>query len=224
MCYQVASGAVNEGWILESLRPTMPIKVLMVDVDGVIVHHPNPKGWSANLEQDLGLSRELLQRAFFTPHFGDIVHGRAELHERLAPVLSEIAPHISSERLVAYWFEHDAHLNYGLLRELADVRSRGIKLHLATVQEHKRAAYLWETLGLRDRFDAMHYAADIGWAKPAPEFFAEVETRTGFGGADIFFIDDSARNVDAAKACGWRAAVWTGAQSLASLMDQAGAI
>jgi putative hydrolase of the HAD superfamily len=200
----------------------MPIKALMVDVDGVIVVHPDPKGWSANLERDLGLSAELLQEAFFKPHFGDVVHGRAGLHERLGPVLAEIAPHINSERLVAYWFEQDANLNYNLLKELAEVRGRGIELHLATVQEHKRAEYLWQILGLRDRFDAMHYAADIGWAKPAAEFFTEVEVRTGFRGAEIFFIDDRVGNVEAAWARGWHAAVWTGERSLASLMAETG--
>jgi putative hydrolase of the HAD superfamily len=196
----------------------MPIKALMVDVDGVIVVHPDPKGWSVNLERDLGLPAQRLQEAFFKPHFGDVIHGRAELHDRLGPVLEEIAPHLSVEALTAYWFEHDAHLDHGLLDQLAKARAAGLELHLATVQEHRRADYLWRTLGLRDRFDAMHYAADLGWAKPAPEFFTAIETRTGYAGRELFFIDDRAENVEAARSRGWNAAVWTGRQSLAELM------
>lgn len=69
----------------------MPIKVLMVDVDGVVVVHPHPHGWSANLENDLGLARDTLQTAFFEPHFHEVVHGRAPLRDRLGPVLQEIA-------------------------------------------------------------------------------------------------------------------------------------
>jgi putative hydrolase of the HAD superfamily len=199
----------------------MPIKVLMVDVDGVIIVHPDPKGWSANLEKDLGLSAKLLHEAFFKPHFGEVIHGRAGLHERLAPVLAEIAPPISSEKLVTYWFQQDANLNRDILKELAQIRARGIALHLATVQEHERAEYLWRTLGLRNRFDAMHYAADLGWAKPAPEFFAEVERRSGFRSAEIFFIDDKPVNVEAARARGWHAAVWTGEHSVAHLLAEA---
>jgi putative hydrolase of the HAD superfamily len=106
--------------------------------------------------------------------------------------------------------------------ELAEIRSRGIKLRLATLQEHKRAEYLWRTLDLRSRFDAMHYAADLGWAKPAPEFFAEVELRSGYRSAEIFFIDDKPVNVLAARARGWHAAIWTGEQSVASLLAQTG--
>jgi len=198
------------------------MKAMMVDVDGVIVTHPHPRGWSANLEADLGLKAELLQEAFFKPHFGDIVHGRAALRDRLAPVLAKIAPHLTCDQLCEYWFREDGHLDHGLLDQLAQVRARGVELHLATVQEHERAAYLWNQMGLKDRFDAIHYAADLGHAKPAPEFYAEIERRTGFAPIDLFFIDDKAPNVEAAQARGWRAAVWTGEERLAELMAKAG--
>jgi putative hydrolase of the HAD superfamily len=196
----------------------MTIKVLMVDVDGVVVLHPDPKGWSANLKRDLGLAPEILQAAFFKPHFADIVHGRAPLRDRLAPVLREIAPHLSCDQLIGYWFANDAHLNHDLLQQLAEVRRRGLKLHLATVQEHERADYLWRELGLRDQFDAIHYAADLGWSKPATEFFAEVEQRSGFAPDEIFFIDDKIDNVEAARTRRWRAATWTGACRLDDLL------
>jgi putative hydrolase of the HAD superfamily len=194
------------------------LKALMVDVDGVIVVHPDPKGWAANLERDLGLSIEDLQEKFFAPNFDDIVHGRVALRDRLAPVLAQIAPHLSCDQLCAYWFENDSHLDQGLLGQLAAQRARGVKLHLATVQEHERAAYLWNDMGLKDRFDAIHYAADLGHAKPADGFYAEIEARTGFAPADLFFIDDKPANVEAARARGWKAAVWTGRDRLADLI------
>jgi putative hydrolase of the HAD superfamily len=200
----------------------MSIKALMVDVDGVIVSPHDPRGWGVHLERDLGLSIEQLQTHFFAPHFDDIVHGRAALDDRLAPVLAVIAPHLSAQTLVDYWFAQDAKLNTVLLAELAEVRGRGIQLHLATVQEHRRADYLWRDLGLAERFDAMHYAADLGWAKPATEFYAAIEARTGFAGTELFFIDDKAANVEAARARGWRAAVWTGERRLAEVMAEAG--
>ncbi len=190
----------------------------MVDVDGVIVAHPDPKGWSVNLERDLGLKIEDLQAKFFALHFGDIIHGRAALRERLGPVLEQIAPHLTCDQLCTYWFENDSHLDHDLLDQLADLRAQGVELHLATVQEHERAAYLWETMALKERFDAIHYAAALGHAKPAPEFYAAIEARTGFAPADLFFIDDKAANVEAAQARGWRAAVWTGRERLADLL------
>jgi len=200
----------------------MPIKALMVDVDGVVVVQAEPSGWSTHMERDLGLAPARLQAAFFAPHFGDIVHGRAALRDRLSPVLAQIAPHLTAESLIAYWFEKAAHLNHGLLAQIDALRAAGLKAHLATVQEHERADYLWTGLALKDHFDAIHYAADLGWAKPAAEFFQACETRSGFAPDEIFFIDDKAANVDAARALGWHAAVWTGDQSVTALMNQAG--
>lgn len=194
------------------------MKALMVDVDGVIVVHPDPAGWSTNLKRDLGLAIELLQEKFFAPNFHDIVHGRAALRERLAPVLADIAPHLTCDQLCAYWFENDSHLDHDLLDQLAAFRARGYALHLATVQEHERAAYLWNDMGLKDRFDAIHYAADLGHAKPADGFYAAIEARTGYAPSDLFFIDDKAANVLAAQARGWKAAVWTGQDRLADLI------
>ena len=199
----------------------MTIKALMVDVDGVIVVHPHPLGWSVNLERDLGLAREILQSAFFEPLFMDVLLGRLALRDSLAPVLQQIAPHLTCDQLIQYWFEHDSNLNHDLLRQLGGVRLRGLKLHLATVQEHERAHFLWHKLGLKGLFDAMHYAADIGWAKPTPAFFAEAERRSGFRPDEIFFIDDKIENIEAGRNRGWLAEVWTGDQQLDDLLAAA---
>ena len=200
----------------------MALKALMVDVDGVIVKHPNPKGWSANLAADLGLRAEDLQAAFFQQHFDDVARGRATLRERLAPALAEIAPDLTCDRLCDYWFEQDSSLDLVLLDQLAVVRGQGIQVHLATVQEHERANYLWTRMALHSRFDAMHYAAAIGYVKPEAEFYAAIETTTGFLPHELFFIDDRADNVEAARSRGWYAEVWTGTDRLADLLARYG--
>ena len=196
----------------------MGIKAIMVDVDGVLIVHPDERGWSANLERDLGISASELQAAFFTPHWDDVVHGRATLRERLGPVLQDIAPHATCDALIDYWFANDSHLNAILLAELASIRAGGIEVHLATVQEHDRARYLWEELDFRSRFDGLHYAAELGCAKPAASFYERIEARTGFGPQDLFLIDDRMANVEGALTRGWAAALWTGKDRLQSLV------
>lgn len=199
----------------------MRFKAVMVDVDGVVIVHPDPQGWAHHLERDLGLSSEALQNAFFRRHWQDVILGRAALRERLSPVLAEIAPHLSLERLVRYWFENDAHLDRDLLAQLAPIRAGGVELHLATVQEHERARYIWNELALNQHFDDLHYAAEIGSAKPDASFFRAVEAKAGFSPAEIFFVDDKQANVDAARALGWSAALWDGTRSLAVLIAEA---
>lgn len=193
----------------------------MVDVDGVIIVPP-PGSWAAKLESDLGISRDELQRHFFQPHWQDVVLGRAELSERLGPVLADRAPHLTVQQLVDYWFRHDAVLNMPLLADLAELRQSGIALHLATLQEHQRAAHLWEGLGLKDRFDAMHYSASIGFSKVQPDFYIRVQERTGLTAGEIAFIDDTHDNVQAACAAGWRGLHWDGSTKLFDLFARAG--
>jgi putative hydrolase of the HAD superfamily len=198
------------------------VKALMVDVDGVVVQVPDGRRWDADLEADLGIPAQVLQERFFAAHFHDIVHGRADLFERLEPVLAQIAPQVSARELVDYWFEKDGRLNHALLDELSAWRAAGFPLHLATVQEHHRARHLWEALGLKERFDAIHYAAELGCAKPDPEFWAAVQRRTGFGAADLVLIDDSPRNVEGARAAGWSAVLWDGTEPLEAVLARAG--
>jgi len=196
----------------------MRFKAIMVDVDGVLIVHPDQQGWSANLERDLGISPATLQAEFFRPHWQDIIHGRADLHSRLAPTLEKISNGVSVETFIRYWFEKDSHVDQDLLGQLAKLRATGLTLHLATVQEHERAKYIWNTLRFKHHFDAMHYAADLGSAKPDQEFFRTIEQRTGFLPSDLFFIDDGPHNVEAAIARGWSAAIWDGKARLADLL------
>lgn len=199
----------------------MPVKCLMVDVDGVVVI-PRPGGWGATLEADLGLSMTVLQEHFFRPHWQDVAMGRAGLHERLAPVLAEHAPHVSSEALCAYWFAKDAQLDDGFLDQLGAVRAAGLAVHLATVQEHLRARHLWRVLGLSRRFDAMHYSADYGCGKPDPAFFHAAAARTGYAPPELLLLDDRAENVEAARAAGWGGTLWSGEEPLAAVIDRVG--
>lgn len=194
--------------------------ILMVDVDGVVVRSANPLGWSADIEHDLGIPAAAFQSRFFQVHWDDVVHGRAGLRERLDVVLAEIAPQVSCEQLIRYWFQGDAELDARLLTQLAAVRATGVALHLATVQEHERAAYLWNDLGLRDHFDDMHYAANLGASKPARAFYEAVERRVGMRGSAIAFIDDNESNVRAARERGWLAVLWTSGASLDALLPE----
>jgi putative hydrolase of the HAD superfamily len=195
------------------------LKALMVDVDGVLVVHPPGKGWADNLHRDLGLERDALEREFFAVHWPDVELGRADLYDRLRPVLATIAPHLLAETLTAYWFEKDALLDQDLLADLKTVRNTGLSLHLATVQEHHRARYLWDTLGFRDRFDAIHYSAGVGFKKPQPQFYAEVARRTGFAPQEMRLIDDRLANVEAAIAAGWSGFHWVRGSKLAEALS-----
>lgn len=187
------------------------MKVLMVDVDGVLVHGRPSDGlhYCTDLERDLGLRRDLIEQEFFrTPHWGEIVTGRDDLEPRLASVLAKIAPDVSAATLINYWFANDSGLDRTLLADLAALRAKGIQMFLATNQEHRRAAYLMENLELSSYFDGIFYSAMLGYQKPAPEFFRLATERVGIDASEIAFIDDYPPNIEAARQCGWKAMHW----------------
>ncbi|OYW94202.1 MAG: hypothetical protein B7Z13_05320 [Caulobacterales bacterium 32-67-6] len=198
----------------------MTVRTLMIDVDGVVIRHPQGLRWDHTIEADLGVNPARFQSAFFAVHWPEVIIGRAGLHERLALAVPDFAPHLTPEAIIAYWFSKDAHLDQDFLDQLVALNGR-YALHLATVQEHLRAAYIWNELGLKDRFEAIHYSADYGCGKPDPAFFEAVAQRTGHAPQELLLIDDSPRNVEAARASGWRAGLWDGTQTVAEVIAEA---
>lgn len=195
------------------------MKVLMVDVDGVLIHGRPEDGLPlfTYLERDLGLRLDLLQQEFFRPYWGDIITGREALEPQLASVLERIAPHLSAATLIDYWFKNDSRLNRDLLKELGILRESGITFFLATNQEHMRARYLMEQAGLGAHFDGIIYSAALGHRKPSPDFFRLATERAGVLPEEITFIDDMAVNVEAARQFGWSAAQFRAGAALGDL-------
>jgi putative hydrolase of the HAD superfamily len=189
----------------------LAIKALMVDVDGVLVAGRPEDGrhWQTSVEEDFGFASETLNAEFFAPYWENIIVGRGRLMEHLETALQKIAPHVSPAAFVSYWFERDSRLVAPLLQELSLARSSGIRVYLATNQEHLRAAYLMETLGLAEEVDGIFYSARLGAKKPDAEFFAKVQAAVGLSGEEMLLIDDSGQNIDAARGAGWQALHWT---------------
>jgi putative hydrolase of the HAD superfamily len=189
----------------------MPVRALMLDVDGVLVDGRPEDGrhWQTSLEADLGLPPAALREHFFAPYWDEIVTGRVGLMAPLHAALQRIAPHVPAATLVGYWFARDARVVASLLPELAAIRAAGIRVYLATNQEHLRAAYLMETLGLAAHVDGLFHSARVGAAKPHPTFFARVQAAVGLPGDELLLVDDTVLNVEAARAAGWRTLHWT---------------
>lgn len=201
------------------------MKVLMVDVDGVLVHGRPQDGlpYFTSIERDLGIQPEVLQQEFFKRHWPEIIVGREPLMPHLEEVLSRVAPHLSAQRLADYWFENDSRLDHAFLEVLARYRADGTAVFLATNQEHLRAKYLMEQLGLAAHVDGIFYSAALGHRKPSQEFFGLAQETLGVPADEVVFIDDLLENIEAARLFGWRAIHWTGTHTLDEAMAPFGA-
>jgi len=199
------------------------VTVLVLDVDGVVVRgHPEGGRWDRNLTRDLGIAAETLQARFFRPYWRAIAVGEADMRQVLDGMWHELACTASPSTFVDYWFASDSQLDADVLAEVDQWRARGNQAFLATVQEHHRAKYLWETLGLQRHFDAMHYSAELGAAKPDVLFYEGIQAKLPVRmPGEVLFLDDSLRNVEAASAFGWRARHFTCAADLRDALADA---
>ncbi len=181
--------------------------VLVLDLDGVVVRgHREGGRWDRHIQRDLGIDPARLQERFFRAHFHRIVTGEADLYAVLDGMWHEMDCATSARRFVDYWFANDSALDADVLAEVDAWRGRGGKAYLGTVQEHHRARYLMQTLGVAKHFEAMHYAAALGAAKPDRRFYERTQAKLPVASpADVIFLDDSLKNVEAAAQFGWRA-------------------
>ncbi len=198
----------------------MKAKCLMLDVDGVLIDGRPSDGlrWDSSLADDLGLSSETLGRDFFQADWKEIVVGKKELLPTLDLVLKRIAPNISAEELVTYWFEMDSRVVQSVLSDIRAAKGNGLPIYLATNQEHLRANYLMQTLKLNEEVDGIIYSALTGYQKPQLEFFNYAEMATGYRPEDLLLIDDTIANIDAARASGWMAEHWDGSVRLSEFL------
>lgn len=72
------------------------------------------------------------------------------------------------------------------------------------------------------RFDDIVVSGAEGVAKPDPEIFAVLARRLGQPVAGVFYVDDSARNVEAARAVGMDALLFTDAETLREELTRRG--
>ncbi|HWV19532.1 MAG TPA: HAD family phosphatase [Devosia sp.] len=192
------------------------MQTIMMDVDGVLVTGRPADGAHlfTDLEADLGMNLATLQREFFAPRWPAIVTGQKDLLPELAEVLAGIAPDVPAQTLIDYWFENDSRLDHAVLDGMAVLRAAGHRVYLATNQEHLRASYLMETLGLAAHVDGIFYSAAIGHRKPSPEFYDHIGRSLGTAPQQITLVDDTEQNVLAARAAGWVAVHWQAGMSL----------
>jgi putative hydrolase of the HAD superfamily len=200
--------------------------VLVLDIDGVVaIAHPgSAQPWYATLQADWGFDHDEMARDFFRRDFTEVVRGRLDLYVALHAYLEPKGLADRLEEFVNYWFTKDAVIDRGVLAQADAWRQRtGGRCFAATNQEHHRIAYLRDIAGLDAHFDEIVYSAALGVCKPDRVFFTNAQMRMGVTVAQsILFVDDAAANVDGARACGWRAMLYRGPESLSRALESWG--
>lgn len=201
--------------------------VVFFDADGVLLHPGNASqrsdsAWHHGLQSDLGIDHRQLTALFFSPRVDgrpsvmeECTSGNSAIEDVLLPILRELGYSADIESFLDYWFQRDAYVDRELLREVSRLRNaHGCLCFIVTSQEHRRAAYIWDELGLREHFDGMYYSAMLGHSKKSNEFYRAISSDFDFSRSQPIYFDDRIELVNQAASCGWDAHLYQSVTSV----------
>ncbi|WP_269582627.1 HAD family hydrolase [Roseibium sp. Sym1] len=188
------------------------IKAIAWDFDGVLNRNvvDGRFVWADALEEDFGISPEEFQSGIFNSTFTHVISGKADLKDHVQNWLDQAGHAFNASVLIDYWFEKDDLKDPYTCGLVDEIRSLGVEQIIATNNEDRRASYIEDTTGFLCLVSRIFSSGRIGHAKPDTGFFNHVSDTLGLPPGDILLIDDSAANVRAAEALGWKGFHFTG--------------
>ena len=181
-------------------RPT----ALLIDFDGVLRRHD--PAVAAAIETRHGLEPgAILAAGLEWDRQLPAITGQIKREEWLASIAGAL--HVD-EAVVLEWDEYRGEIVPEVLRFVRDVRQAGMKVGLATNAMDDLADVL-ALHGLSAQFDAVANSSEIGVHKPAPGYFRAACALGGAHPKQCLFIDDTDRNIRAARAAGLSAYRYT---------------
>jgi putative hydrolase of the HAD superfamily len=194
------------------------VRAVLWDADGVLQHLP--AGWEASM------------RPVVEGYVEDVPAFLAEAFELERPALLgevswlDVLPGLLERWGVAHLYEDALRVwltivpQAGVRETVTTLRAQGVRCYLATNQTEHRGRYMAEHLGYDELLDGAFWSHELGVAKPDPAFFTTILGRLGLDAAEVLFVDDSARNVDAARSVGLAAEHWHVEDGLPALHDR----
>ncbi len=183
----------------------MAIGHVLFDADGVLQELPG--GWRERVRPYLGERTEEFLELTWREEF-PCLESAIDYLPLLARHLDLFGVGVPAERFF-YDVWCDLRVDEASVALVGALRAQGLGVHLATNQEMHRSAYMRDTLGYDRLFEHSFYSYEVGHAKPSGRFFETVLQRLGASGTEVLFFDDTAENVDAARAAGLRAERWS---------------
>lgn len=181
------------------------ISFIYFDVGGVIIKDFSASNKWADMERDLGItdSTQTQFLAFWDKYKDDICCG-TDIDTLIPALQTECDLHLSSDYSWLMDFVDRFEPNYTIWNFVTTLPS-SIGIGLLT-DMYPRMLDSIAASGLLPpvSWDAIIDSSVEGCKKPNQEIYVRAEEHAGVNGSDIFFIDNSQKNLDAAAQRGWQ--------------------
>lgn len=184
------------------------IKTIVFDLGGVVFAQNYEKAVSHFEEIGVGDARRLLDPFAQAGFFGDLESGRITADEYRHELSKLAGRELTVKDCVYAWTGYVDHLPKRNFEALRRLRSEGYRLVL--LSNTNPFMMMWamspefdgEGHLLRDYFDACYLSYECRLMKPDPAIFQLMLTRENIRPEETLFLDDSERNIEAARALG----------------------
>ncbi len=189
--------------IFDVIRREISVKnTVLIDFDGVIRHWLSTE--LDNYVASLGLeSNPLFPCAFSERHLLPAITGRISHEEWCDNVRFDLSKDYGrdvAEKLVKKWYSLESEIDYDFLTKIRSQLSCR-QLVLVTNATSRLNDDL-HSAGLGGEFDKVINSSEIGVAKPALSYFHIALKKLNVSKDDCVFIDDTPKNVEAARSLG----------------------
>jgi putative hydrolase of the HAD superfamily len=194
-----------------------PSRTVVFDLGEVLV--PST-GVMPLLAAELGISAAELAPAYWSGRAAYDLGGSAEEYWTAVLAVLGRAP---EARLLGWLTETDS-VKWSTLPQasadlLAHLKGRGVRLGVLSNAPGPLAAAVraapWSA-GIAH----LVFSADVALAKPDPRIYAHADSVYGTVPGDVVYFDDRPENVEAARAHGWDAHVWAGADAALDVLGR----
>ncbi|MDE2934344.1 MAG: HAD family phosphatase [Chloroflexota bacterium] len=197
------------------------IEVVVFDLFGVLVSFDDDLV-IARLARHCADPTDAFERLHKLTARHDLITGAASLPEIHRELVAEYGLVMSFPEFEVAWLE-PYHQPISGMAELVEALSRHYWLVLLSNVDRD----YWQVVRAMhpelERFESLLVSCDLGIAKPDPEVFRHVCRLTGTEPHQCFFVDDTAQNVEAARALGFHGHVFQSVPELRAALAQANA-
>ncbi|WP_077034838.1 HAD family hydrolase [Pelomonas sp. KK5] len=198
------------------MTTTSSKKHIVFDFGGVLFRW-HPPSFMARIwphrAADATQGREIALQFFenYRGAWGDFDRGVAEAHEVVERIAARTGWPRAEVQAVVDAIPAELELQAETVKLIEELKAAGHRLFFLSNMPRPLAAHLEAAHPLHEWFEGGVFSGRVRQVKPGAEIFATAIATFGVKAEDCVFLDDHPENIEAAKALGWEALLFTSA-------------